>query len=173
MQCWSAKCLCLREIEMPRRYWLFKSEPNVYSIEDLKNEKDQIGGWEGVRNYQARNLLRDEIKKGDRVLFYHSRIKPMAVVGTATVVKEGYPDHEQFDSKAKYFDPKADPKNPRWYQVDIQYRSSFKRPVTLSEMRDYSELKDMMLLRKGSRLSIQPVSSEEWRFICKLGGVRA
>ncbi len=158
---------------MNRCYWLFKSEPYVFSLDDLRNAKGKTTGWEGVRNYQARNLLRDKVKKGDRVFFYHSSVKPTAVVGTAEVVRSGYPDEEQFDPSATYFDPKSDPENPRWFQVDIRYRNTFRRPVTLSEMREYSELEQMVLLRKGSRLSIQPVSEKEWQFICQLGGVRA
>ncbi len=157
---------------MARKYWLFKSEPNVYSLEDLKAEKGRRGGWEGVRNYQARNFLRDSVKEGDGVLFYHSRVKPMAVMGTARVVREGYPDAEQFDPKSTYYDAKADPNDPRWYMVDIEYQSSFKEPITLVALRDVPGLEEMMLLQKGSRLSIQPVTPREWRVICRLGGVR-
>lgn len=146
-----------------------KTEPNVFSIEDLKKSPKKTTCWEGVRNYQARNMLRDDIKKGDGVLFYHSRVEPMAVVGTATVVKEGYPDHHQFDPKSKYFDPKAKETEPRWFMVDIKLDQIFDTPVTLKEMRDIKALSDMALLQKGQRLSIQPVRKKEWDLIVKKG----
>lgn len=151
------------------KYWLFKSEPDVFSIEDLKNSKSGIGSWEGVRNYQARNYLRDEVKKGDLVLFYHSRIEPMAVVGVAEVVKEGYIDHYAFDPKSNYFDPKSNPDKPQWYMVDVKFKSLFKNPVTLKSIKTFKELSKMRLIQKGSRLSIQPVTKEEFEFIVKKG----
>lgn len=150
-----------------KRYWLFKSEPDAYSIDMM--EKDGVEPWDGIRNYQARNLLRDEIKLGDGVLFYHSRVAPMAVVGVCEVVEEGSPDETQFDPESRYFDPKSDPDDPRWYWVRIRFREKFARPVTLQEIKADPRLQDMMLVRKGSRLSIQPVSVEEWRHIVKLG----
>jgi predicted RNA-binding protein with PUA-like domain len=152
------------------KYWLFKTEPGVFGIEDLKKSPKQITCWEGVRNYQARNMLRDEIRKGDRVLFYHSQVKPMAVVGTAEVVRSGYPDDTQFDPKSRYHDPKSDPDDPRWYMVDIRLEKVFPRPVTLQEMREVKGLGKMMLLQKGSRLSVQPVTAEEFRIVTRLGG---
>lgn len=151
------------------KYWLFKSEPDVFSIEDLKNSKNGIGSWEGVRNYQARNYLRDEVKKGDLVLFYHSRIEPMAVVGVAEVVKEGYIDHYAFDPKSDYFDPKSNPDKPQWYMVDVKFKSLFKNPVTLKSIKTFKELSKMRLIQKGSRLSILPVTKEEFDFIVKKG----
>ena len=151
------------------KYWLFKSEPDVFSIEDLKNSKNGIGSWEGVRNYQARNYLRDEVKKGDLVLFYHSRIEPMAVVGVAEVVKEGYIDHYAFDPKSNYFDPKSNPDKPQWYMVDVKFKSLFKNPVTLKSIKTFKELSKIRLIQKGSRLSIQPVTKEEFDFIVKKG----
>jgi predicted RNA-binding protein with PUA-like domain len=154
---------------MARRHWLFKTEPSVFGIEDLKKSPKQTTCWEGVRNYQARNLLRDEIRKGDRVLFYHSRVEPMAVVGTAEVVRPGYPDDTQFDPKSRYHDPKADPESPRWYMVDIRLEKVFRRPVALREMREAKGLEKMMLLQKGSRLSIQPVTPEEFRIVVRMG----
>lgn len=150
-----------------KRYWLFKSEPDVYSIDMM--EKDGVESWEGVRNYQARNLLRDEIKKGDGVLFYHSRVAPMAVVGVCEVVREGEPDETQFDPQEKYYDPKADPESPRWYWVHVEFQEKFQVPVTLAEIKTDPALSGMMLVQKGSRLSIQPVSAEEWKHIRKLG----
>ena len=154
-------------------YWLFKSEPDVYSFADLEKEKDQTCFWEGVRNYQARNFLRDRIKKGDSVLFYHSRAKPMAVVGTAQVVRQGYPDHTQFDPVAKYHDAGSKPDDPRWYMVDIRLRKRFARPVTLDEIKETAGLENMYLIRRGMRLSIQPVTAEEWKIINRLGSRKA
>ena len=152
---------------MARRYWLFKSEPGAYSFDDL------VGGgvaeWDGVRNYQARNLLRDEIGEGDGVLFYHSSSKPISVVGTATVVRKGYPDFTAWDPASEHPDPKSTPENPIWYMVDIQAVERFSTPVTLEEMRTVPQLTGMMLLRRG-RLSVQPVSEDEWETICRLGG---
>jgi predicted RNA-binding protein with PUA-like domain len=151
------------------KYWLFKTEPNTYSWEDLLNEKDQTTHWEGIRNYQARNLLRDDIKKGDRVLFYHSVVKPMAVVGTAIVVRESYPDHFSWDPASQYFDPKSSPENPSWVMVDVKAEKSFHTPVTLDTLRQTTGLEEMMLLRKGARLSIQPVTKDAFEIITKLG----
>lgn len=153
---------------MPANYWLMKTEPTTYSIDDLAKEKNQTTCWEGVRNYQARNLLRDEIKKGDRVLFYHSACKEPAVVGTAIVSKSGYPDHFAFDSKSKYYDKKSDPEDPTWYMVDIKLEKRFDQPVTLKQLRERAGLKEMMLLQKGSRLSVQPVRKNEFETILKM-----
>ena len=149
-------------------YWLMKTEPTTYSIDDLVGEDDQTTCWEGVRNYQARNLLRDEIKEGDRVLFYHSACKEPAVVGTATVVKEGYPDHFQFDKRSKYFDQKSKRDEPRWFMVDIKLDEKFETPVTLAELRKRASLKEMVLLQKGSRLSVQPVRKKEFDTVLKM-----
>lgn len=152
-------------------YWLMKTEPGTFSWDDLGKSPRKTTTWDGVRNYQARNLLRDEIKKGDLVLFYHSNADPPAVVGTAKVVKEGYPDPTQFDRRSKYHDPKSDPGNPRWFVVDIKRDRAFKRPVTLPELRGLRGLEKMVLLRKGSRLSVQPVSPREWKIILERGGL--
>src|SRR5256885_1305555 len=149
------------------RYWLFKSEPSAYSWDDLV--RDKVGCWDGVRNYQARNLLRDEIKVGDQVLFYHSNAEPMAVVGIAEVVKNGYPDHTAWDRKSDHPDEKSTPENPIWYMVDIKAKSKFKRAVTLEELKGLPALKDMMLTQRGSRLSVQPVSKQEFETVVKLG----
>ncbi|WP_345684841.1 EVE domain-containing protein [Novipirellula caenicola] len=153
---------------MTINYWLMKSEPNTFSIDDLAAQPDQTTCWEGVRNYQARNMLRDDIHVGDRVLFYHSACKVPAVVGTAVVSKSGYPDPFQFDRKSKYFDEKSDPENPRWYLVDIKLEKKFDRPVTLAELRERAGLSGMVLLQKGSRLSVQPVKKKEFETIEKL-----
>ena len=150
---------------MAKRYWLFKSEPNAYSFDQLKAEPRGTAMWDGVRNYQARNLMRDEMKKGDGVLFYHSSCDPAHVVGEAEIVRESYPDPTAFDPKQKYFDPKSDPESPTWYLVDIRYVRPLPRPVPLAELRDMPELKDMVLLRKGMRLSVQPVRAPEYKAI--------
>lgn len=151
-------------------YWLLKTEPTTYGIEDLANEPDQTTCWEGVRNYQARNLLRDEIHEGDRVLFYHSACKVPAVVGTASVVRGGYPDHHSWDKRSNYFDAKSTPENPRWYMIDVKLDQIFDQPVTLAELREKPALKQMELLRKGSRLSVQPVRKKEFDAILKIAG---
>lgn len=154
---------------MAKRYWLLKSDPESFCFADLKKAPKQTTHWDGVRNFQARNFLRDDIKKGDGVLFYHSVIEPVGVFGTAIVVRSGYPDPSQFDAKSKYFDGDSDPSNPRWFVVDIQLDQEFSKPITLSGMRDHPGLTDMMVLRKGSRLSVQPVTEAEWKIVLGLG----
>src|SRR4029079_18307241 len=144
--------------QAPRQYWLFKSEPDSFSIDDLARAKGRTTFWDGVRNYQARNLLRDTIEVGDGVFFYHSSTEPMAIVGTATVVKKGYPDHTAFDPKDPHYDPKSDPAEPTWYMVDIQLDKVFPEPLPRERLQAAAPLKDMMLLKRGSRLSIQPVT---------------
>jgi predicted RNA-binding protein with PUA-like domain len=144
------------------QYWLMKSEPDDYSIDDL--EQDGREHWDGIRNYQARNLMRDRMEIGDRVLFYHSNAKPPGVVGLAEVASAAYPDHTQFDPEDKHFDPKSDPEDPRWIMVDVQFVEKLPRLVGLPELRGYPELADMVLLNR-SRLSVQPVSEDEYDFI--------
>ena len=153
---------------MATKYWLMKSEPNSYSIDDLAAEPKQTTHWDGVRNYQARNLLRDDVKAGDQVLFYHSNAKPPGVAGVAEVVKEGYPDFTAFDPKSKYFDPKSKQEEPRWFMVDIRLVKKFDRVVGLPELKDVKALEGMVLLQKGSRLSIQPVTKKQFNSILKL-----
>lgn len=155
---------------MARRYWLMKSDPDAYGLDDLKREPSQTTRWDGVRNYQARNLLRDEIRPGDGVLFYHSQSDPPAVVATAVVVKAGYPDPSQFDRRSRYYDPDSNPDSPRWYAVDIRLDRELRTPVDLPRMRATPALRNMVLLRKGSRLSVQAVTAEEWTTILRLGG---
>lgn len=150
------------------QYWLMKSEPDVFGIDDLAKQPKQIEHWDGVRNYQARNMMRDEMKKGDLVFFYHSNCKEPGIVGIAEVVKEGYPDFTAFDPRAKYYDSKSDPDNPRWYMVDIKFKRKFTRTITLQELKNYSQLTEMPLLRKGNRLSVMPVGKKQWNFILKL-----
>ena len=152
-----------------RRCWLFKSEPESFSIQDLAAAPRQTTCWDGVRNYQARNFLRDQIKSGDRVLFYHSGGNPPAVVGTAVVVREGYPDPTAWQKKNHHFDPKSSPDNPIWYMVDIQLEETFPAPQGLDRLRAEKALAGMELLRRGSRLSVQPVSKREFDTIVKLG----
>jgi len=151
------------------KYWLVKSEPSVFSIDDLARAKDRTTFWDGVRNFQARNLLRDEMSVGDGVLFYHSSADPPAAVGTAKVAAAARPDPSQFDAKSDHYDRDSSKEAPRWFGVDIQLDRKFARPVTLAELRAMPALADMVLLRRGSRLSVQPVSAAEWRAICKLG----
>ncbi len=153
---------------MPRRYWLLKSEPEVFSIDDLKKAPSQRTVWEGVRNYQARNLLRDELQKGDGILYYHSNAKPSAVVGTAIVVATGYPDPAQFEKKSEYHDPGATRENPRWFVVDIAFESKFKHSVSLETIRETPSLAEMVLVKR-SRLSVQPVTESEWKTLLRLG----
>ncbi len=150
-----------------QRYWLFKSEPSDYSYADLV--KDVTAEWDGVRNFQARNFMRDEMKVGDGVLFYHSSNALLAVVGTAKVVREAYPDHTSWDPNSKYYDPKSTPDKPLWYMVDIQADRGLTRPVSLQEIKENPRLQNMLLVRRGMRLSIQPVQKEEWDEIVVLG----
>jgi len=145
-----------------RRFWLFKSEPTAYSFADLQAEEDQTAEWDGVRNYQVRNFMRDDMKVGDGVLFYHSSAKPLAVVGTARIVREAYADSTALDPAEKHYDAKSSPDNPIWLMVDIKAEQEFKRPVTLDEIKQNSRLQNMLVIRRGMRLSIQPVTQEEW-----------
>lgn len=148
-------------------YWLIKTEPNTYSWDDLKNLPNQTDHWEGVRNYKARNLMRS-MEKGDKAFFYHSVVQPMSIMGVVEVVREAYPDHTQFDPKSKYYDPKSPKDNPRWFMVDVQYKSNFDPPITRDELKEISGLEKMVLLKKGTRLSVQPVTAEEWKIIISL-----
>lgn len=151
---------------MAKNFWLMKSEPDEFSIDDLKSVGTEA--WSGVRNYQARNFMRDEMKKGDEVFFYHSSCNPTGIAGIATVAKESYPDPTQFDKKSKYYDPKATEEKPRWFLVDLKFKKKFKRLVSLEEMKEKLELSEMKLVQKGNRLSIMPVTKDEWNFICAL-----
>jgi predicted RNA-binding protein with PUA-like domain len=154
---------------MAKRYWLMKSEPEVFSIQHLAKAKNQTAFWDGVRNYQARNLLRDQIQVGDGVLFYHSSADPPGVAGTATVVKAASPDPTQFDPKNDHCDPDSTPDAPRWFGVDIKLEKVFPRFIPLDQLRELPALKKMVLLQR-SRLSVQPVTPEEWKAIVDLGG---
>ncbi len=151
-----------------KRHWLVKSEPHVFSIDDLAAAPEQKTYWDGVRNYQARNTLRDLMQIDDPVLFYHSNCDQPCIAGLAKIVRAGYPDFTAWDPQDPHYDPKTDPKNPRWYMVDIQFVSKFARPLSLASLRSVAGLEDMVLLQKGSRLSVQPVSPLEYSTILKL-----
>ena len=154
---------------MAASYWLIKSDPEEFSIDDLKRSKNKTTYWNGVRNYQARNFMRDEMKKGDRVLFYHSNAEPNAVVGICEIVKEGYPDHTQFDPEDIHFFPSAKKEEPTWFMVDVKLVKEFKNPVTLEAIRNSAKLKKMKLVQKGNRLSVMPVSKAEFDEVVKMG----
>ncbi len=149
-------------------YWLFKSEPESFSFSDLQSAPNQTTGWDGVRNYQARNLLRDTIQVGDQVFFYHSNAEPPAIVGIAKVVQAGHPEPSALDHTHPYYDEKSDPGNPTWYQVKIQAVKLVEPHLTLTDLRAVPELANMVLLKKGSRLSVQPVTEAEWKVITTL-----
>ncbi len=150
------------------QYWLMKSEPHVYSIENLASEGKT--GWEGVRNYQARNTMRDLMQVGDQVLFYHSSTEPPGVAGLARISKTGVVDPSQFDSQSDYYDPKSTPDHPRWIMVEIEYVEIFQQYLSLAELKNTPELAGMVLLQRGSRLSVQPVSPEHFELICQRAG---
>ena len=156
-----------------KHYWLFKSEPTTFSIDDLRNRPNQTSHWDGVRNYQVRNLLRDEIKKGDLAFFYHSSCAEPGIVGIMEIVREGYPDFTALDPDSPHFDPKVikDPKapkdHPRWWMVDVKYIKKFSKIITLHEIKHHPQLKNMLVARRGNRLSITPVSEVEWKVILK------
>ncbi|MEX1042570.1 MAG: EVE domain-containing protein [Pirellulaceae bacterium] len=152
----------------PTKYWLMKTEPESYSIDDLAAEKKQTTFWSGVRNYQARNFMRDDMRVGDQVLFYHSNAKPPCIVGLAEVVRESYPDHTAWDEEDHHYDPKSPQENPRWFMVDIRFKEKFARSLGREELAKVAALKEMELLKRGSRLSVQPVRKKEFDAILKL-----
>ena len=154
------------------KYWLMKTEPGVYSISDLAAEKNQTTHWDGVRNYQARNFMRDDMKMGDLVLVYHSNANPPGVAGVAKVVKESYPDFTAWDPNDKHYDEKSSEDAPRWFMVDIQLQRQFSDVISLPDLRELKGLEEMELLRKGSRLSVQPVRKKEFDRIIKCADQR-
>jgi len=148
-------------------FWLIKSEPDDYSIDDL--ESDGTTHWDGIRNYQARNFMRDGMNMGDRVFFYHSNCKPPGIVGICEVASEAYPDHTAFDPNEKYYDAKSSPDNPRWLMVDMKFVRRTRRMISLQEIKQHADrLEDFPLIRRGNRLSIMPVKKEHWDFILSL-----
>jgi len=149
-------------------YWLMKSEPDVFGIQDLYQRPQQTEPWDGVRNYQARNMMRDAMKLGDQVFFYHSNCDEPGIVGIMEIAKEGYPDHTAFDPDNHHFDPKSDPANPRWIMVDVKFVRQFSRTIGLKELKARPELVSMAVVRPGNRLSVMPVSAEEWALILGL-----
>jgi predicted RNA-binding protein with PUA-like domain len=152
------------------RYWLMKTEPTTFGVEDLERAKRQTTGWDGVRNYQARNMLRDDMKKGDLAFLYYSSTDVPGIVAIMKIAKEGYPDPTAFDRKHDHYDSDSDPANPRWFMVDVQLERRLERVITLEELRKHTtkQLKNMVLLRRGNRLSVTPVEPEEWKFILSL-----
>jgi predicted RNA-binding protein with PUA-like domain len=146
-------------------YWLVKSEPDEFSIDDLYRAPKRTEHWDGVRNYQARNFMRDGMQKGDEVFFYHSNCDTPGIVGIAKVAREAYPDHTAFDPDDPHYDPKSDPDDPRWLMVDVKYVRKLKRTIPLSELKENPKLENMALVRKGNRLSVMPVSEREWQAI--------
>ena len=155
-----------------RRHWLVKSEPDSFSFDDLLASPGHTSCWDGVRNFQARNFMRDEMKVGDLVFFYHSSTDPAAIVGIAEVARESYPDHTAFDAKDPHYDPKSKRDAPTWMMVDLRAREALPKPLTLAELRGVRGLEKMVLLQKGSRLSVQPVTKNEWEIICRVAGVK-
>jgi predicted RNA-binding protein with PUA-like domain len=155
-----------------QNFWLLKTEPESFSIQDLAKAPKQTTCWDGVRNYQARNFLRDSMKLGDRVLFYHSSTDLPAIVGTAKITRESYPDPTAWDKQDHHYDPGSTPENPRWFMVDIQLEQIFNTPLPLTQLRSVAALKAMELLRKGSRLSVQPVRQAEFDAILKIAGAK-
>lgn len=153
------------------RYWLMKSEPDCFSYSDLEAAANSIAGWDGVRNYQARNFLRDELAVGDGVLFYHSNIPRPAIVGLARVVRSGYPDQTALDPRQQHFDPRSRPEKPTWYQVDVQAVAPLPQPLTRDFLQSHPLLCGMGVLRRGNRLSVQPVSAAEWQAVLNLSGL--
>jgi len=147
-------------------YWLFKSEPATFSIDDC--EKKHISHWDGVRNYQVRNMLRDDIKKHDQAFFYHSSCAVPGIVGIIDIVKEAYPDFTSWDPDSDHYDPKSSPENPRWFMVDVAFLQKFRRIITLDEIKHHPQLKNMMVARRGNRLSITPIRASEWKIILEL-----
>jgi predicted RNA-binding protein with PUA-like domain len=160
---------------MAKNYWLIKSDPDVFSIDDLAACPERTECWDGIRNYQARNFMRDAMKQGDLALFYHSNAGPESgAVGVAEVASEqAYPDPTQWDPKSNYYDAKSKKEEPRWLMVDFKWRASFKRLVSLREMKETPELDEMLVVKRGQRLSIQPVEPRHFEFVCKLGGLTA
>lgn len=153
------------------RYWLMKTEPDVFSFDDLKRRPNKTEPWNGVRNYQARNFMRDGMRVGDLVLFYHSNAKPPGVAGLAEIASKAYPDETQWDAKSEYYDSKSTRDNPRWFLVDVRWKADFKRFVSLDELRENPDLEGLLVIKPGQRLSVQPVEKHHFECICRAGGI--
>ena len=151
-------------------YWLLKSEPSSFSIDDLVKAPKRTTSWDGVRNFQARNFLRNDMKKGDQAFLYHSRCDVPGIAGVVTIVKEGYPDPTAFDASHHHYDAESDPQKPRWFMVDIKLDRKLKRVITLEELKQHAsgKLKDLVILKRGNRLSVTPVTKADWQFILSL-----
>lgn len=149
-------------------HWLFKSEPDVFGIDDLASQPGQTDHWDGVRNYQARNFMRDRMQVGEQAFFYHSNTREPGVVGIVEIAREAYPDHTAFDPEDPHYDPRSDPDNPRWFMVDVKFVRKLDRTITLTELKQHPELTDLQLVRKGNRLSVMPIEDHHWEFILSL-----
>jgi predicted RNA-binding protein with PUA-like domain len=147
------------------QYWLVKSNPACFSIDDLRTAPKQTTPWDGVRNYEARNYIRDQMAIGDQVFFYHSKCSPPGIIGICEVVSKAYPDYTAFDPNSQHPDAGSSPENPRWFMVDVHFKEKFKELIPLTQLKRYTKLKNMRLLRQGNRVSVLPVSKEEWLFI--------
>lgn len=147
-------------------YWLFKTEPDTFSIDDLSTRPNQTEPWDGVRNYQARNFLRDDVAKGDSVFIYHSSCKTVGIAGIATISRSGYADSTQFNPESAYFDPKSSPDNPRWFCVDVTFKEKFARVLPLKQIKSMPQITTLPLVKKGNRLSVMPVEKNEWEILC-------
>jgi predicted RNA-binding protein with PUA-like domain len=158
---------------MTTQYWLVKCEPHECSFDELKTREKQTGYWRGVRNYQARNLIRDQMAKKDLAFFYHSNCDEPGVAGIAEIVAAGYPDPSQFDKRDRYHDAKSKPEDPRWYSFDVKWKKKLKSFVSLADLKVHAGLGEMKVVQKGQRLSIQPVTAAEWKQVCKMGGITA
>ena len=157
---------------MADNYWLVKCEPSETSFDDLKERPGGVGYWRGVRNYQARNLIRDEMARGDQAFFYHSNCGEPGITGIVEVARAGYPDPSQFEAKNRYFDEKSSPDAPRWYSFDVKWKRKLKSFVHLADLKGNGKLAEMKVVQRGQRLSIQPVTAAEWREVCRMGGVK-
>ena len=149
-------------------HWLFKSEPNEFGIDDLAAQPEQTDHWDGIRNYQVRNMMRDDMRCGDQLFFYHSNTAEPGIVGIAEIAREAYPDFTAFDPNDKHYDPKSDPENPRWLMVDVKLVRKLKRIITLSELKQHSAIEELALVKRGNRLSIMPVTQTQWDYILTL-----
>ncbi len=156
---------------MATQYWLVKCEPHECSFDELKTREKRSGFWRGVRNYQARNLIRDEMSKGDLAFFYHSNCDEPGIAGVVQISAAGYPDPSQFDKSDRYYDEKSKPEEPRWYSFDVKWKKKLKDFVSLADLKANPRLADMKVVQKGQRLSIQPVTAAEWKLVCKMGGI--